>query len=164
MTTTLATPSARWPRHQATADPAIRVGDPERERTATRLGQAFTQGYLSMEEYETRLSRAFEAQTAGALNNLVIDLPVERISRRDPHRRAGRLVAARRGVQIHLISYLAMSLLTIGIWLAIAVAAGAWYFWPVWPILGGGIGVISHAIPVHRCARKRHNLVSSAYR
>jgi hypothetical protein len=53
-------------------------------------------------------------------------LPVERISRRDPHRRAARLAAARRGVQIHLIGYLAV---TIGVWLAIAVAAGAWYLW-----------------------------------
>jgi Domain of unknown function (DUF1707)/2TM domain len=156
MTTTLARTPARPPRHQATADPAVRVGDPERERTATRLGQAFTQGYLSMAEYETRLNRAFEAQTVGALNQLTIDLPIERISRRDPHRRAARLAAARRGVQIHLIGYLAMSALTIGIWLAIAVGAGAWYFWPVWPILGGGIGVISHAIPVHTCARKHH--------
>jgi hypothetical protein len=154
MTTTLARSPARPSRHQATADPAVRVGDPERERTATRLGQAFTQGYLSMAEYETRLNRAFEAQTVGALNQLTIDLPIERISRRDPHRRAARLAAARRGVQIHLIGYLAMAALTIGIWLAIAVGAGAWYFWPVWPILGGGIGVISHAIPVHRCARK----------
>jgi hypothetical protein len=98
------------------------------------------------------------AQAAGALNHLTIDLPVERISRRDPHRRAARLAAARRRVQIHLIGYLAMSALTIGIWPAIAVAAGAWYYWPVWPILGGGIGVISHAIPVRRYARKRHNL------
>jgi hypothetical protein len=80
---------------------------------------------------------------------------VERISRRNPHRRAARLAAARRGVQIHLIGYLSV---TIGVWLAIAVAAGAWYLWPVRPILGGGLGVISHAIPVRRYARKRHNL------
>lgn len=84
MTTNLVTPLAR--RHRATADPTMRVGDPERERTAARLGQAFTQGYLAMEEYETRLGRAFEAQTVGGLNHLIVDLPVERISRRDPHR------------------------------------------------------------------------------
>ena len=51
----------------------VRVGDPERERTAARLGQAFTQGYLSMPEYETRLGRAFEAQTVVALGDLVAD-------------------------------------------------------------------------------------------
>gem|GEM_PF-5054042 len=36
-----------------------------------------------MEEYESRLVRAFEAQTAAALNDLAADLPVEQISRRD---------------------------------------------------------------------------------
>lgn len=157
MTTHSITPSA--PRPRATADPAVRVGDPERERTATRLGQAFTQGYLSLEEYETRLGRAFEARTVGALNHLTADLPVERIRRRDPRRRAARHAAARRGVRIHLVAYLAVSLLMIGIWLATAMAVGAWYFWPVWPILGWGIGIVSHAIPVHACARQRRNPV-----
>jgi 2TM domain-containing protein len=53
-----------------------------------------------------------------------------------------------RGVRIHLAAYLAASLLMIGIWLAVAVSVGAWYFWPVWPILGMGTGVLSHAVPV----------------
>ena len=43
----------------------------------------------------------------------------------------------------------------IGIWLAVAVTAGAWYFWPVWPIMGMGIGVVSHAVPVRSSARKQ---------
>jgi hypothetical protein len=141
----------------ANGDPRVRVGDREREKVITRLGQAFTQGYLSIPEYETRLNQALEAQTAGALNQLLTDLPVERIARGDPYRRAARVAAARRGVQIHLTAYLAASLLMIGIWLALAVAVGAWYFWPVWPILGGGIGVISHAVPVRSCARRRRD-------
>ena len=128
--------------------PDVRAGDIERERTATRLGQAFTQGYLSMEEYEARLSQAFAATNVGALTHLTDDLPVREISRRDPRRRAARGEAARRGVQIHLISYLAMVMAATSIWLAIAVTAGAWYFWPIWPILGGGIGILSHAIGV----------------
>lgn len=160
MTTGLAAPSLSLvtpslPRRCATANPAVRVGDPERERTAARLGQAFTQGYLTMAEYETRLGSAFAARTAGALDQLIVDLPVERIRRRDPRRRAARYAAARRGVRIHLICYLAMSLLMIGIWLAVAATTGVWYFWPIWPILGAGIGVVSHAIPVQACARKR---------
>jgi len=31
-----------------------------------------------------------------------------------------------------------------------AIAFGATYFWPVWPILGWGIGVASHVLPVRR--------------
>lgn len=138
-------------------NPAMRAGDPERERTAARLGQAFTQGYLSMEEYETRLGSAFAAQDTGELKQLVADLPVERIRRQDPSRSAARRAAARRGVQIHLAAYLAVSVLMIGIWLATAMAAGDWYFWPVWPILGWGIGIVSHAIPVRACAGKQRD-------
>lgn len=138
-----------------TTDSAVRVGDSERAYAADQLGQAFSQGYLSMEEYETRLGRAFAAQTAGALRELAADLPVEQISRRDPRRRAQRSAAARRGVRIHLGAYLAVSVLMIGIWLVTAVSVGQWYFWPVWPILGWGIGIVSHAIPVGACASRR---------
>ena len=141
-------PTADAPDVRAADAPGVRAGDIERERTATRLGQAFTQGYLTMEEYETRLSRAFAATNVAALTHLTADLPVRQISRRDPRRRAARSQAARRGVQIHLLSYLAMAVAVTSIWLAIALTAGAWYFWPVWPILGGGIGIVSHAIGV----------------
>jgi Domain of unknown function (DUF1707)/2TM domain len=143
--------------HPANGDPHVRVGDRERENVITRLGQEFTQGYLSMPEYETRLSQALEAQTAGALKQVLNDLPVRRIDRGDPGSRAARAAAARRGVQIHLSAYLTASLLMIVIWLAISVAVGDCYFWPVWPILGGGIGVISHAAAVRSCARRRHD-------
>lgn len=149
MHTTAAISPARRPHRPPGSDPALRVGDAERERTATRLGQAFTQGYLPMPEYELRLSQTFEAQTADGLQQLLADLPVDRIRRQDPQRRQARLAAARRGVRVHLLAYLAMSLLTITIWFSVAVAGGGWYFWPLWPILGAGIGVVSHAIPVY---------------
>jgi hypothetical protein len=45
----------------------------------------------------------------------------------------------------------------ISIWLPVAVTVGAWYFWPVWPIMGMGIGVVSHAVPVRSCARSRRD-------
>jgi hypothetical protein len=144
-------PSTQRP--PANAEPSVRVGDREREQVIARLGQAFAQGYLAMPDYETRLDQAFEARTAGALSEVLNDLPVGRIVRDDPRRRAARAAAARRGVRVHLAAYLAASLLMIGIWLAVALTAGAWYFWPVWPILGMGIGVVSHAVPVHNCVR-----------
>lgn len=138
------------PAPQQSAD-SVRVGDHEREKVISRLGQAFTQGYLSIPEYETRLNQALEVQTAGALNQVLSDLPVRRIVRTDPQRRATRIAIARRGLQIHLIAYLAASVGMIGIWLTLAITAGAWYFWPVWPILGAGIGLFSHAMAV-RCS------------
>lgn len=135
------------------SDPAVRVGDSQRARAADQIGAAFIQGYLAMEEYETRLTQAFEAQTAGALAELVADLPAKQIRGRVSRRRAQRGAAAL-GVRIHLVAYVAVSVLMIGIWLATAVFAGAWYFWPVWPILGWGIGVIAHATSVTASARR----------
>jgi hypothetical protein len=145
--------SAQRPHSGAHHDLGVRVGDREREKAITRLGQAFAQGYLSIPDYEARIDQAVEAKTAGALGEVLGDLPVGRIARDDPQRRAARAAAVRRGVRLHLAAYLAASLLMIAIWLAVAITAGAWYFWPVWPILGMGIGVISHAVPVRNCLR-----------
>jgi hypothetical protein len=129
--------------------PAIRAGDREREQTANYLGSALAQGYLPMDEYETRLEAAFSAHTSAELGRLVADLPLAQMRRNDPRRREARRAAARRGVQIHLAGYLAMVVIVLTVWLAVGLTAGAWYFWPVWPILGAGIGVLGHALP-HR--------------
>lgn len=125
-----------------------RAGDRERARTANDLGQALAQGYLTMPEYEDRLQSTFQAQTADQLRLLVADLPVNRLRRHDPRRHAAQQRAARMSVRIHLAAYLAGALLMLGIWLAVGLGGGGWYFWPVWPIMGWGIGVASHAIPV----------------
>jgi DUF1707 SHOCT-like domain/2TM domain len=128
--------------------PAVRAGDRDRERTANQLGQALAQGYLAMDEYETRLQAAFAAHTTAELRQLVGDLPLAHLRRNDPRRQAARRKAARRGVQIHLAGYLTMVVIVLAVWLAVGLTAGAWYFWPIWPILGAGIGVIGHALPI----------------
>ena len=69
--------------------PSVRAGDREREKTANQLGQALAQGYLAMDEYETRLQAAFAAHTTAELRQLVADLPLAQLRRNDPRRRAG---------------------------------------------------------------------------
>lgn len=128
--------------------PSVRAGDRDRERAADQLGSALAQGYLEMAEYETRLQAAFAAHTTAELRDLVADLPLAQLRRNDPRRREARRRAARRGVHIHLAGYLAMVVIVLTVWLAVGLTAGAWYFWPVWPILGAGIGVIGHALPI----------------
>ena len=128
--------------------PSIRAGDREREKTAGQLGAALAQGYLAMGEYETRVQAAFAANTTAELRLLVADLPLAQLRRNDPRRREARRAAARRGVQIHLAGYLAMVVIVLAVWLAVGLTADAWYFWPVWPILGAGIGVLGHALPI----------------
>ena len=136
----------------APAVTSVRAGDRDRERTANQLGQALSQGYLAMDEYETRLQATFAAHTTTELRQLVDDLPVAQLRRNDPQRQAARRRAARLGVRIHLGAYLTMVVIVLAVWLAVGLTAGAWYFWPVWPILGAGIGLVSHAIPVRVAA------------
>ena len=132
---------------------SVRAGDHDRERTANQLGQALAQGYLAFEEYESRLQNTFAAHTTAELRQLVADIPLGQLRRNDPQRQAARRRAARLGVQLHLAAYLAMVVIVLTVWLAVGLTAGAWYFWPVWPILGAGIGLASHAIPVRLAIR-----------
>jgi fatty acid desaturase len=132
----------------APTTPSIRVGDRERSTTADQLGSALAQGYLEMAEYDNRLRAAFAAQNTAELRHLVADLPLALLRRNDPQRQAARRAAARRGVQLHAAGYLAMVVVVLAVWFAVGLTAGAWYFWPIWPILGAGIGVLGHALPI----------------
>ena len=125
-----------------------RAGDRDREKSAARLGQAFAQGYLQLDEYEQRVQAVFQTHTNAELNQLLADLPLERIRRADPRRRAARIAAVRRGVRIHLAAFVAMAATVLIVWAAIAATTGASYFWPIWPILGATIGLASHALAV----------------
>ena len=130
-----------------------RVGDHDRAATADVLSQALAQGYFDLAEYESRVQAAFAAQTADELRRIVADLPVEYLRRTDPRRIAARKKAARASVRLHLGAYAAMVVIVLTVWLAVALTAGAWYFWPIWPILGGAIGVAGHALPVRTYCR-----------
>ena len=46
-------------------------------------------------------------------------------------------------LKIHLVVYAAVNLGLIAIW----ALTGGGYFWPIWPILGWGIGLAGHAAP-----------------
>jgi hypothetical protein len=45
----------------------------------------------------------------------------------------------------HLVSFLAVNAMLWGVWLVIALSAGAWFPWPVFPTLGWGVGLAIHA-------------------
>ena len=132
-------------------DTDTRVGDHERERAARQLNQAVGQGYLDLDEYERRAVQVFAAQNRHEIRAVLADLPLHRLSRQDPARIARRRARARRGVALHLGGYLTMVAVCLVVWLTVALTAGAWYFWPIWPMLGGAIGLVSHATPVRLC-------------
>ncbi|UXA14224.1 DUF1707 domain-containing protein [Mycobacterium sp. SMC-8] len=132
----------------STVTTTVRAGDRDRDATAALLGQALAQGYLDMAEYETRLQAVYDAHTNPDLRRLTADLPVAELRRNDPQRAAARRASARRGMHLHLAGYLAMVVVVLTVWLVVGLTAGSWYFWPIWPILGAGIGVLGHALPV----------------
>ena len=55
--------------------------------------------------------------------------------------KARKRLKAKRDFQAHLLSYITVNLLLVGIWWA----TGAAFFWPIFPILGWGIGIAFHA-------------------
>jgi Domain of unknown function (DUF1707)/2TM domain len=144
--------SGRIPAHRPPsgigADGHLRVGDADRERVTLLLGEALALGYLTIAEFETRCGQVPIAVTGQDLQNLLGDLPVHRVGRMVPAGRMARRAAALRGVRIHLLCYLGAVFIMLAVWMATALIFNAWYFWPVWPILGGGIGVLGHALPV----------------
>jgi len=132
----------------------VRVGDRDRQTTADLLSLALAQGYFDLAEYETRVKAAFAAESADDLRRVVADLPVEQLRRSDPRRIAARKNAARASVRFHLAGYATMVAIVLAVWLAVALTTGSTaHFWPIWPILGGALGLLGHALPVRTFCR-----------
>jgi len=55
----------------------VRASDADRERIVEQLRKHAADGRLTMDEFEERMSAAYEAKTYGALAELTRDLPVE---------------------------------------------------------------------------------------
>lgn len=126
--------------------PEHRVSDADREDVVTVLRAAAGAGLLEPDELAERTGVALTAKIAGELAPLTADLPPawrergRRESRR--HERAGR---AREELGGHVRAYVGVMVLLVGIWLSVALTGGGWYPWPVWPALGWGLGLASHA-------------------
>jgi Domain of unknown function (DUF1707) len=58
-------------------DRAIRASDKERESVVDVLRDAYTEGRLTLAEFEERTSAAYDARTRGDLRGLTQDLPVQ---------------------------------------------------------------------------------------
>jgi hypothetical protein len=115
----------------------VLASDADRDEIAERLRAATADGRLTAEELEERLERAFTARTEAELAPLVADLPAAVAA---PAAAATPARPRRRGPdRDHLRAYIAVNVMLVAIW----ALTGAGYFWPIWPILGWGIGVLS---------------------
>ena len=111
-------------------EPTLRASDAEREHHAELLREHAAQGRLTVDELDERLDRVYAARTLGELAPVVADLPAASVRERP---------APRRTLRPELVAYLAVNLMLIVIW----AATGAGYFWPIWPLLGWGIGLMA---------------------
>jgi hypothetical protein len=136
--------------------PHERVSNAEREAAAKMLADATGAGYLTTEEFDGRVAAAYAAVTRADLDRVAAEIPPEWVRGWEKsRRRQERLVAQQSSARKHLAAYVAGSSLMIFIWLAVGVATGAWYPWPLWPILGWGFGVYHHTKPLREARRLR---------
>ena len=119
----------------------VRASDAERDEIVSQLRTHAADGRLDVEELGERVERAYAAKTHRDLVAIVSDLP--RPPRPRPNIDAG--------FDEHLRSYLGVMALLVAIW----ALTGMGYFWPIWPMLGWGLGLFSHAGAVGRRPRRR---------
>jgi hypothetical protein len=66
--------------------------------------------------------------------------PPETLADRELRQRAIKRLKDKRDLKAHILAYVTVNLLLVGIW----AATGAGFFWPVFPLLGWGIGLAFH--------------------
>ena len=67
---------------------------------------------------------------------------------REAYRAAKERVENRIGFLIHLAAYVISSIVFVVVWLTASGGPGE-YFWPIWPMVAWGIGVLFHGISVY---------------
>jgi hypothetical protein len=135
-------------------DVGLRASDADRERVAQMLREHYSAGRLSDEDLSERVETAYAARTTADLATLTEDLPSSAAPAQKPPPRRRRGVLER-SVRVHATVYLVVNVMLIAIW----AAAGGGYFWPIWSILGWGIGLGCHAAPylAGRGHQQRHD-------
>jgi hypothetical protein len=159
------------------------ISEDDRSRVIEVLRDQAGAGTLDLDEYGARLSEAYAATTVEELRHSLRDLPVPALSEpapapppppagqavstprstprphqhQHPHRPHTPLspakvdAAARAAWGAHLGAYVSVNLMLVVIWLL----TGAGYFWPMWPIMGWGIGLTAHGMAHSGAMRAR---------
>lgn len=126
----------------------LRIGDNERDLTVQTLTEHFAAGRLTRDELDQRTGAALIAQSGSDLAALLRDLP--RLTPRQQVATKQEISpTARKARLLWRTAGLAPWALFVFVFILIWAVTGAGYFWPIWPIMGWGIGVVVTGILAH---------------
>ncbi len=123
-----------------------------------RLRRRFVEGRITLAELEEQVGKVYTARVRRGPEGLVSDRgPAVGARVRDLSSvpSSGLRVAEARP---QVVTYLLVMALLVGIW----ATTGMGYFWPVWPMMGWGIGIAGRALGMstgcgpHRAYRGQH--------
>ena len=132
----------------------VLAADRDREHVAAMLRKHYTDGRLTMSELDDRLAEVYAARTLRDLQPPLRQLPVIApfpTAPRPPQpppvatpQPAPPAVSGRnKGLREHLTSYVVVNTFLVLIWFFTSPGG---YFWPIWPMMGWGVGVVLHAV------------------
>jgi hypothetical protein len=118
----------------------IRAADADRERVATTVQTAGSEGRLTLEEVEERLTRVYAARFTDELKTLTADLP-RPVAPRPGFPLTAAALRRHPALRFHLAVVVALSVLTIVRWAVL----GAGFFWPAFPVFWLVVSLFVHA-------------------
>jgi hypothetical protein len=122
-------------------EPDLRASNAERAQIIELLRRHHEAGRLTAEELAERTERVNAATTFGDLDAIMANLP-RLLPPLAPHTATEPTPgAARQRFYRVLFAYLVINLFLIGIW----AFSGRGAFWPIWVILGWGLGMAFYA-------------------
>lgn len=138
-----------------TQTPDLRAGDQDRDRTISRLREAFAEGRLTQDEFDGRMGQAAVARTMGDLAALTADLPAAASSTPAPVTPA--VVEAveadeeRDKLRKGWAAWAGVSLMVNVIWLGTWITEGdPSYYWPIWVMGPWGAAMVIGTLSARR--------------
>lgn len=117
----------------------MRASDQDRQQVVDRLRGAVADGRLRMDEFEQRMTRAYQAVTYGDLAPLCADLPAPAPAAPVPApaqvlpQRRGRLAGLPAALRVLWTIWLAAVLVNVVVWVLVsATSMHLAYPWPLW--------------------------------
>ena len=132
---------------QGDAGLEVRASDAEREEVIGILREQTSAGRLTLAEFEERLGEVYEARTAGALQNVLRELPVQPAS--PPTASGERSADERTDEELRHRWRRRVRAEVAGIAMPNVVCNAIWFMgdfdrlWPGWVLLGTGLGIVN---------------------